>query len=503
MGSLWSKIDAEKIKQKKGDGEKLKKDALLRSKLDGAEPAYLPLSDPEDSDEEAASSYSSTSPLPSACFSLPASAGFSPPSSGCFSPARSPCFSPDWSTMPTRSSSPPQTKFPFSPPSASIPNPGQSEVTSQFTVNVPIALHDGTVIGTQLLQIVQERGDSESGAFEVASMASKAHQNFEDRLTADDEGCKDRESCRKALLNKAIDVVHALPASEMTPEKPTKIPLYIACDDMESCSREKLSAFDKEKLLDLTMMYGELVDGRTKKKSKQTHRNSDTKTTGGEVAVNPVQRAADLLKIGHAQIDRLGHYNHKNKVVVKSTGLDTLRGYCEVEVLDFQGQPNGRAFYFTSCHLRPLIDYSWKNDMTERISQLEKENAKLAEENVSLQRKVGTGREVQVVQLKKTYDPKKATKKIRSNGPDQRLSAADGNGQWRNDRPENKQPYQCQFCNKKYKTSGSLSSHRYLYHGAADKTEAMAKCKDCQLDFPKNNFKKHNCTKVPKGPFVD
>jgi hypothetical protein len=323
-------------------------------------------------------------------------------------------------------------------------------------------------------------GNFGSEEMDFSDVVARAHKDYEDRLTA--------KSATPAvtifttpLSNKSIPVIHALPKSQKA-QSPSCIPLYVACDDIKSGSREAFSKFDKEELLNVTCMYAEVVDGVVKTSTRKKHPQ------------NPVSKAMQLVSIGHAQIDRVGSHNHKNKCVVKSTGIEELKGYCEVEILDYHGVPNGSAFYIASCHLRPIPNYKWETKLTDELKELRKTNAKLVEQNESLQAKTAKAQTVQdEPNAGPVYDPKKVTTKMPRPGPDLRMSAADGNGIWKPREPAVEKPFLCTLCGKRYKSSHSLANHRYHYHGGIDKKPKIKRCEKCKEMCPMNNFARHKC----------
>jgi hypothetical protein len=323
-------------------------------------------------------------------------------------------------------------------------------------------------------------GNFGSEDMNFSDVAARAHKDYEDLLTAK-LATPAVTIFSMPLANKSIPVIHALPTSQKA-KSPACIPLYVACDNIKPGSREAFAKFDKKELLNVTCMYAEVVDGVVKTSTRKKHPQ------------NPISKALQLVKIGHAQIDRVGSHNHKNKCVVKSTGIEELKGYCEVEVLDYHGVPNGSAFYIASYHLRPIPDYKWESELTDELNQLKKTNAKLVNENESLK-----ARPVDTVQDEPNpgpgYDPKKVTTKMPRPGPDLRMSVADGNGMWKPREPAVEKPCLCTLCGKRYKSAHSLANHRYHYHGGIDKMPKTKNCEKCKELCPLNNFARHKCDK--------
>jgi hypothetical protein len=230
---------------------------------------------------------------------------------------------------------------------------------------------------------------------------------------------------------------------------------YVSQDHVERFSR-----LDKE-LLNVSLMYNEVVDGMLNPPTRERDRS--------EVPENPIKRSIDLVKAGHARIYRIGSHLHKQTCVVKSAGKGKLQGYCEIEMLDFHGVPNGSAYYMPACHLRPVADYSWDDSMKSEIQELKRANREL-ENQIETLKSVQTKRV-----LTENHQSRLLAQELPRMEPDLRMSAADGAGAWKN-AVEN--PYKCTICIGKYKSSHGFAVHCYNEHGGDNNTRRMKHCND-------------------------
>jgi hypothetical protein len=145
--------------------------------------------------------------------------------------------------------------------------------------------------------------------------------------------------------------------------------------------------------------------------------------------------------------------------------------------------------------LRPAIDRSWEEDLIAEARDLRRANAAMQEEKVELKRQLSEKRPPV------EYEPRKVVKKMRREGPDLRMSVADGNGLWE-DHPDvvKESRYKCPFCAKRYSSKPSLSQHKYQSHNGVGNTPKMKLCNVCGFHFAVNNFKVHKCVKSGSPP---
>jgi hypothetical protein len=289
-----------------------------------------------------------------------------------------------------------------------------------------------------------------------------------------------------ALCNKAISIIEPESSVEEETKIPEVVPLYVAVDHVKPDRRQWLEALDKSKLIETCEMYAEVIDKSFK-----------SRFLDYEEIENPVQRALELATIGRAQIRAVGHPHNKKKVMVKSAGVEQLLGYCEVEILDFNGVANGTSFYLSSPFLRPVTDQTYEEERIAENRDLRKANTMLLEEKETLKRKLFE-KESEIPAQTQRYEPKKVAKKVRRQGPaGHAMSSADGNFLWEDSPKEVKErPFKCPSCASRFTNKHGLSQHKYQQHKGQNNTPNMKLCEVCHFSFAVNNFSHHKCQKT-------
>jgi hypothetical protein len=316
------------------------------------------------------------------------------------------------------------------------------------------------------------------------TLAKESQSTFEDQLQASKSKMNTIRSISE-LQNKAIPTVEPEALGDARAKIPEVIPLYVAVDHINPDRMQWLKEMDKQKLIETCLMYAECVDSAFKKNFLTS-----------EPIENPVQRALEFACVGRAQIEAVGHCHHKKKVLVKSAGVNDLLGFCEVEIMDFKGVANGNSFYLASPFLRPLSSQTYDEERIAENRDLRKANSTLQEEKEILRRRLAE--KESSVQQPVNYEPKKAAKIVRRQGPaGHQMSSADGNFLWEDCPKEVKErPFKCPTCASRFTNKHGLNQHKYQQHKGENQTANMKLCKDCQFSFAVNNFSHHKCKKT-------
>jgi hypothetical protein len=242
------------------------------------------------------------------------------------------------------------------------------------------------------------------------------------------------------------------------------------------------SQLSSENLLHAVQTYSEVVDNILR---QQTNQNE----------CNPVIRSMEMARRGVARINCPGHASHGAKCVVKSAGMASLKGYNEIEEVDKNDFPTGKAFFIGSDLLWPVENQSLERDLAEENKALYASNDQLVAQNLQLQEQLralkedstqptpgtstsvygnteSSSSEVSAVPLVTTREVSAMPLlTIREVSASPLVTT---------------RPVTCDICGRGYGNRHSLATHKNRIH-------KMQHCEHCNGDFERSLFSGHTC----------
>ncbi len=258
----------------------------------------------------------------------------------------------------------------------------------------------------------------------------------------------------------------------------------IANEERAAMIRSRFNACTKEQLIDFIVLYSDELD------TKNALQFDDV-----EIQSNPIQKAQKMAKLGRAACYKPGFMYHKFQLKVRNkTGFGKLQPYNIVSPVSVSGEASNYWFYLHSNCLRPWKDpVSKPDDLKRKLEKLENENADLKK------RLKG-----HIPAENPAYDPKNLAKKTPDLPPNHVMSSADGGTLW-GPHPKlvEEKPYECNYCDMRFKKKTTLQCHRSRKHAGPNGIEEFRYCPHCNSDVPRHNYTRHvklcqenNCQKV-------
>lgn len=153
--------------------------------------------------------------------------------------------------------------------------------------------------------------------------------------------------------------------------------------------------------------------------------------------------------------------------------------------VDYAGRSTRKYFYISSALLQEAPEED-AEDKEAEVKELKRKLSKTEEMLEEIKEKMPKQ------QQQRSADPKDDAEKMPKQKSHAPMSAADGIGAWQ-DHPDEvaRLPYKCTQCDRRFKTSNSVRSHRYRKHAGPNGTEMMKTCVKCELSYPRANFYRH------------